>query len=216
MQRSLALARLSRYLGVVRDPSLSNVPAWRPLETREAMRCRVFSVRAALQREDPVPGEPQKEGEFYVIDAPDWVNVVALTDRDELLLIEQWRHGVDHTTLEIPGGMVDPGETPLEAARRELLEETGYRATSWAPLGCVEPNPAIQSNRCHTFVALGCARVGTPRFDGNERIHLHPTPYTEVPPMLAGGRITHALVVAALAFEALRRAGALAATPAAC
>ena len=135
MRRSLALARLGRYLGVVRDPSLSNVPAWRPLETREAMRCRVFSVRAAVQREDPVPGEPQKEGEFYVIDAPDWVNVVALTDRDELLLIEQWRHGVDHATLEIPGGMVDPGETPLEAARRELLEETGYRAgtfQAWA------------------------------------------------------------------------------------
>jgi ADP-ribose pyrophosphatase len=199
------------YRRRVRDPRAlpSPVPAWRPLDTRALMRSRVFSVRATTQREDPVPGEPQKEGEFYVIDAPDWVNVVALTEDDQLLLIEQWRHGIDAVTLEIPGGMVDPGETPAAAARRELLEETGFAAARWAPLGTVTPNPAIQSNRCHTFVALGCARVATPRFDGNERIHLRPVPYAEVPGLVAEGAIHHALVVAALGYEALRRAGVL-------
>lgn len=196
------------------DESKPAVPAWRLVEQSTVMTCRVFEVRQRRLREDPVPGEgTQKEGDFFVIDAPDWVNVVALTPADEILLIRQWRMGVDHPTLEIPGGMVDPGESPAAAAARELEEETGYAADAWAALGVVEPNPAIQSNRCHTFLALDCRRVSTPRFDGNERIHLERVPYVEAAKKVAAGEIEHALVVAALAYEALRRSGVLTATP---
>lgn len=174
------------------------------------MRCRVFSVRQRRLREALVPPATEaREGDFFVIDAPDWVNVVALTPQDALVLIHQWRHGVDHATLEIPGGMVDPGETPAQAAVRELREETGARATRWLKLGAVEPNPAIQSNRCHTYLALHCTLDQPLEPDGNERIHVELLPYAEVPKLLAGGQISHALVIAALAFEGLRRGGVL-------
>lgn len=171
------------------------------------MTSRVFEVERRRNREAPVPGEPRKEGDFFVIRAPDWVNVVALTPDDQLLVIEQWRHGVERSTLEIPGGMVDPGETPAEAAARELREETGYAAESILPIGFVEPNPAIQDNRCHTFVALGCTKVGPARFDGNERIVASTVPFSSAPNLIRSGRITHALVVTGITFETLRRAG---------
>ncbi len=174
------------------------------------MQCPVFSVRRRRMREDLVPGEPrQKEGDFYVIEAPDWVNVVALTAQDELILIEQWRHGVAHTTMEIPGGMIDAGETPEAAARRELAEETGYQAESWQRLGVVEPNPALQANRCHTYLALDCELNGAPNWDPHERIEVLRIPFAEMPGRVAAGEVSHALVVAALSFETLRRAGHL-------
>lgn len=181
------------------------IPPWDVLEEADQLRCRVFDVTRRRMREHPVANEPSKEGDFFVIRAPDWVNVVALTADDQILLIEQWRHGVQHATLEIPGGMVDPGESPLDAARRELKEETGYEAEGWTELGAVEPNPAIQSNRCHTFLARGCRRVEVPTFDSNERIHTRTAPFSETDRLVAEGRITHALVVAALSFETLRR-----------
>lgn len=191
-----------------------DIPAWRPLEEEEVMRCRVFSVHRRHLREDPVSGEPTpKEGDFFVISTPDWVNVVALTPDDELLLIEQWRMGIDAVTLEIPGGMVDPGEDPAAAAARELVEETGYEAARISRLGAVHPNPAIQGNRCHTFLAEGCVRTQTPSFDGNERIHTRLVPWAEATRLAARGTISHALVVAALGLEGLRRVGALRAEP---
>jgi ADP-ribose pyrophosphatase len=195
-------------------PVVTLIPPWRPLDEAQIMQCPVFSVRRHRMREDPVPDEPhQKEGDFYVIDAPDWVNVVAFTPEDELILIEQWRHGVAHTTMEIPGGMIDAGEAPEVAAARELAEETGYRAQSWQALGVVEPNPAIQANRCHTYLALDCELSGGPTWDHNERIEVLRVPYAEVPDIVAAGKVSHALVVAALSFESLRRAGRLRSPP---
>ena len=184
---------------------------WRETEREEVMRCPVFTV----ERRRMVESHPTstKQGDFFVIRAPDWVNVVALTPDDELVVIEQWRHGVAQTTWEIPGGMVDPGESAATAAQRELLEETGYASDRWFRLGAVEPNPAIQNNRCATFVALNCRKVAAPSFDGNERIRGQTIRYSDAAKWVVDGRIQHALVVAALHWESLRRAGVLTPEP---
>ncbi len=92
------------------------------------------------------------------------MNVIALTDREDVVLIRQYRHGIGEVTLEIPGGLMDADE-PLAAAKRELLEETGYRAEEWIDLGYVHPNPAIQNNRCYTFLALGAKLAGAQSLD---------------------------------------------------
>ena len=113
--------------------------------------CRVFKVRRDYST-DPRDG---KRHDFYVIEAPDLINVIPLTKDEEVVLIEQYRHGTEEVSLEIPGGMVDPGEGPRETAARELFEETGYEAAEVIFLGKTRPNPAIQDNWIHTFLARG-------------------------------------------------------------
>jgi 8-oxo-dGTP pyrophosphatase MutT (NUDIX family) len=139
------------------------------------------------------------EGTFYVVDTPDWVNVVAITPDEKIILIDQYRHGMQAITTEIPGGMVDPGETPLESAQRELLEETGYRAQEWIEIGLVEANPAIMHNRTYSFLALGCQQVQDQETDKHEEISIHTYDASAVFSLIDDGTIRHALVVAALA-----------------
>jgi ADP-ribose pyrophosphatase len=174
---------------------------WSVEETEELNDGRIFNLlRRRMRRE-----RPPAESDFYFLRSPDWVNIVALTDDDELVLVEQFRHGVERLTLEIAGGMVDPGETPREAAERELREETGYVAREWRQIGVIDPNPAIQDNRCHTFLALGAEAREEPSFDGTEECRVVLAPWRDTPRMVADGEICHALVVVALHFETLRR-----------
>jgi len=140
------------------------------------------------------------EHSFTVLEGADWTNVIALTDRDEVVLIRQFRHGTDRVTLEIPGGAVDPGETHEVAAARELLEETGYVARNWAKLGEIHPNPALQNNACSTWLAEGAHAVGEPTLDEGEAIEVKTVPLRDIKPLIARGEITHALVVAAFYF----------------
>ena len=152
--------------------------------------------------ESPRTGDPHP---FYRIESPAWVNVVALTDQDELVMVRQWRHGARAVTLEIPGGLVDPGETPAAAAARELLEETGFRAGQLTSLGSINPNPALFANRCHMEVAQDCKRVAEIQNSATEETVVELLPLAELPALLRGGGIDHALVVAALyAFELWR------------
>lgn len=141
------------------------------------------------------------EHPFFVIEAPDWINVVALTAEGRVVLIRQHRMGTGEVTLEIPGGMIDPGESPLDAAARELREETGYVAARWTSLGSIEPNPAIQTNRCYTYLAEGCRREGEPELDEKEDIGVEEEELEAIPRLLADGSITHALV--GIAFQKL-------------
>jgi ADP-ribose diphosphatase len=169
------------------------IKKWDLLKTTEIESNRVFSVRqdTALS---PLTG---KEHDFYIIDAPDWINVVAVTPEEEILLIKQFRHGIRAVTVEIPGGMIDPGEAPIEAAKRELLEETGYKAQKWFCIGEVVPNPAIQDNKCYTFLAQSAVKVKEPEFDNTEDIQTFSVAAADIPNIVAQGRITHSLVIAA-------------------
>ena len=141
------------------------------------------------------------EHEFWIVDAPDWCNIVPLTAQHEVVMVRQQRHGIGVETLELPGGMIDPHDpSPLEAARRELLEETGYRAADILPTGVIAPNPAMQTNRCWSFLARQVVKVDEPHLDGGEDIDVVLVPYGEIPERVARGEIAHALVVVAFAY----------------
>lgn len=154
--------------------------------------------------ESPATGDPHP---FYRIESPAWVNVVALTPREELVMVRQFRQGSRDITLEIPGGLVDPGESPEQAAGRELLEETGYQAVRFESLGSINPNPALFGNRCHMQVALDCEPRAAIQNSATEETTVELLPLDRLQATVQAGAIDHALVVAALySFEIWRAA----------
>jgi 8-oxo-dGTP pyrophosphatase MutT (NUDIX family) len=133
-----------------------------------------------------------------VLESVDWINVVALTEDGRSVMVEQYRFGVGSCTLETPGGMVDSGETPLQAAQRELKEETGYSGGRWKSLGAVQPNPAIHSHLCHHFLAEGVTKNDSQDLGQGEAIAVHLYTIDQVRSAIVDGSLRHVLAISAL------------------
>ena len=133
-----------------------------------------------------------------VLESVDWINVVALTEDGRSVMVEQYRFGVGSCTLETPGGMVDSGETPLQAAQRELKEETGYSGGRWKSLGSVQPNPAIHSHLCHHFLAEGVTKNDSQDLGQGEAIAVHLYTIDQVRSAIVDRSLSHVLAISAL------------------
>ena len=168
---------------------------WTTLRKTRALETPVFDVHELAKIR---PSDPDNVRRFYVLEAVDWVNIIPVTANQEVVFIQLYRQGIDDWSLEVPGGMIDRTDrTPADAASREMAEETGYGARDIIPLGCVEPNPALQANRCHSFYAPNAERVGPQNLDPGEDIEVVLHRIEEVPELMKSGRIRHSLVVAA-------------------
>ncbi len=138
--------------------------------------------------------------EKLVLEYGTWATIVALTRAEEVILIRQYRHGIGRVIWEFPGGCVDPGESPLEGAKRELLEESGYTGSFWVPTGAISPNPDNHNNLIHTFLATDVEKVSAQHLDPNEEIEVFPTPIDQVIRMALEGEFLQAMQISALFF----------------
>jgi ADP-ribose pyrophosphatase len=171
------------------------IQSWPKISSQKVGDFRVFTVRTDVKT-SPRTGARH---DFFVIDAVNWVNVIALTPQRELVMVEQFRHGTETVELEIPGGVMDPGDaSPVATGCRELCEETGYEGTGAQIVGQVFPNPAIMSNTCYTVLVEDCHPTGHLHFDPAEDVATRLVPLSQVPDLVAAGKIRHSLIVAAL------------------
>jgi 8-oxo-dGTP pyrophosphatase MutT (NUDIX family) len=166
---------------------------WEVISTIRDKSYRVF----ALRKDTALSPRTGKTHDFFILESSSWVNVIPLTKDNQVVLVRQYRHGTGEVTLEIPGGLVESKDTPEQAAWRELAEETGYGAEEMISLGFVFPNPAIQNNKCFTFLAKNAMQVGEQDQDGGEDIEILLKPLSEIPGLIRTGVISHSLVVAA-------------------
>lgn len=172
---------------------------WDPVSEESQFQYKVFHVRKAVRRS---PRTGQEVG-LFILDTVDWVNVVAFTKEGELILVRQYRHGIQDFTLEIPGGVVHGDEDPEIAARRELREESGHAAGRIQRIGRAAPNPAFQTNHITTYLATDCELEGELIQDQGEDLEVVLVPAGEVEKKVRSGEIDHALVLVGLYFHSL-------------
>lgn len=166
---------------------------WKLISSQPQESYKIFSLRTD-RAQSPRTNEVHN---FHILESTDWVNVIPLTPQNEVVLISQYRHGIREVTLEIPGGIVEPNDSPEEAARRELREETGYEESEMILLGSVLPNPAFLNNTCYTYLARDVSLMGKQEQDEKEDIEVLLRPIDVIPRLIREGEISHSLVLAA-------------------
>lgn len=136
--------------------------------------------------------------DYYVVECPNWVNVIAITNEGKMLLEQQYRHGLNIISYEICAGMIEGNETPLAAAQRELLEETGYSGGEWVEYGRYAPNPSSMTNINYTFLAKGVKKISNQKLEATEDISIHLFSVDEVKKLMIDGKIIQGVMMAPL------------------
>ena len=180
------------------------IKPWKLNSTKQLADYRIFTVRSDRK----VSPRTQAEHDFFVLDCANWVNVIAVTPDQQLVMVEQYRHGSNTVELEIPGGMIDKTDaSPIVAGVRELREETGYEGEKARLIGEIFPNPAIMSNTCFTVMVENCQCIHTVQFDHGEDILTRLVPMADIPKLVVEKKIRHSLVVVALYYFELWKRG---------
>lgn len=167
----------------------NTIEKWKQLDQRRVYKARVFEL-VSNRMQSP---DGKIEDDFYYLDCPDWIDIVAVTENNEVVLERQFRHGTQNISLEVPAGIVEAGELPALTAVRELEEETGYTAAEVHYLGWLHPNPAIMNNRCHFYYAENAKKTNSQNLDLHEDIAVELVRFEDMPRLIAEGQITHAL-----------------------
>jgi 8-oxo-dGTP pyrophosphatase MutT (NUDIX family) len=170
------------------------VCSWKVLETKTLLSRRWLELR---EQRIALPNGHEIE-QFHLIQAPDWASALCVTEQGRVVLVRQYRHGLGGSSLELPAGVIEPGEDPLAAARRELCEETGFEAERWTALSSVATEPARHTTRAHFFCALGARRVRAPALDPSEDLQLVEVGREELARLVEGGEIEHGVHVGAI------------------
>lgn len=169
---------------------------WKRISSEIALTANIFRY-LKVKSESPTTNQV---GNFDIVQCLNWVNVIAITEDQQVVLIKQFRHGTEEVTVEIPGGAVHTNEDVRLAAERELREETGYTSTNWKHIGRVDANPAFMNNHCDTYLALDAKKTHEQEFDPFEEIEVYLRDKKDLMKMVTSGEIKHSLVVAAFYF----------------
>jgi 8-oxo-dGTP pyrophosphatase MutT (NUDIX family) len=181
------------------DEKSYNIPRWQTKRSTEVLDARIFKVR---HNESYVP-DSDRTGEFYILESPDWVNVVPVTPDGKILMVAQYRHGTGTISLETPAGLIEPDEKPEDAAARELREEAGYTAKTLRLLGQTDANPAFMTNRYFAFVAEGVEQTDPTAWDEHEELEPRLVSLDEIPELLRNGTIRNTYAVLPLCWYLL-------------
>jgi 8-oxo-dGTP pyrophosphatase MutT (NUDIX family) len=169
---------------------------WKRLDSIQEADCRIFKIRRTKFRHE----ERGKTGDFFVLDCADWVHVIALTPENELIMVQQYRFGTENLSWEVPGGLMEANESPIDAAMRELREETGFEGSDAEVVASIAPNPAIQSNVCNFVLIRNAKQKAALDWDEHEEILCRAVPIDEVEQWALNGKIFHSLSITSLFF----------------
>ncbi len=176
------------------DSEIHDDMRWQTLKSEYLFRRPWLTVR----RDEVQLPDGRINPEFYVLEYPAWVNVIAVDEDGRMVMVRQYRHGIDRTSFELCAGVVEEGETPLQGAQRELAEETGYTGGEWSEMMVISGNPSTTNNLTYCFLAQGVVRTEAQHLDANEDIQVHVLEQDEVFDMLQRGEFLQALMVAPL------------------